>query len=39
MSQYQQSNLLAENAELKKKMALMEQELAELRLAFNNGLF
>jgi len=25
--------------ELKRKMAMMEQELAELRAAFNNGLF
>ena len=39
MAQYQQSNLAAENMELKRKMALMEQELADLRIAFNNGLF
>lgn len=39
MSVYQESNLAAENIELRRKLAFMEQELAELRLAFNNGLF
>lgn len=36
-AQYAQSNLAAENAELKRKLAMMEQELAELR--FGQGYY
>jgi len=39
MTVYQENNLAAENVELRRKLAFMEQELAELRLAFNNGMF
>lgn len=37
MGQYQQSNLAAENIELRRKLAMLEQELAELR--FVQGMF